>query len=266
MIRKFQIPHTTTEPHSPWQNRAEYAIQELKKYARHLMQEMQTPIRLWCFCFQYCADILSLCATGRFELQGRTPFELVTNYTPDISEYVEIKWFQWCYSFNESTRTKDLCRWIGPAAGIGQAFCSYILLSNGEFIARSSIIPIPIDDLEMPDLKLQCQNFMQSIHSKIGTYKQPVYANAKDYNQLDPNIFNHLNQSEADYLPYGNEIIDAIPAEIDMPYLDQLDEYIGTKVVIPGSTPDTAPVLAIVKGRKRDNNGNPVGIKMTTQY
>ena len=102
---------------------------------------------------------------------------------------------------------------------------------------------------------------MQSIHSKIGTYNQPVYANAKDYNQLDQNIFDHLNQAEADYLPYGNEIIDAIPAEIDMPYLDQLDEYIGTKVVIPGSTPDTAPVLAIVKGRKRDNNGNPVGIK-----
>ena len=55
--------------------------------------------------------------------------------------------------------------------------------------------------------------------------------------------------------------MDAIPAEVDMPYLEQLDEYIGLKVVIPGSTPDTEPVLAIVKGRKRDSDGNPIGIR-----
>ena len=28
--------------------------------------------------------MLSLLATGRFELQGRTPYEAIMNYTPDI--------------------------------------------------------------------------------------------------------------------------------------------------------------------------------------
>ena len=86
--RKFDIQQTFTEPNSPLQNRAEFAIGEIKSYARHIMQRTQTPVRLWCFAYEYAADLLSLCAPGRYELHGRTPYELVTHYTPDISEYV----------------------------------------------------------------------------------------------------------------------------------------------------------------------------------
>ena len=93
MIRKFGLKHTYTEPHSPWQNRAEFAIGEIKRYSRRLMQSTQTPIRLWCFCYEYSADLLSLCATGRYSLHGRTPYERVMNYTPDISEFATYKWY-----------------------------------------------------------------------------------------------------------------------------------------------------------------------------
>ena len=84
-LRKFGIWSSFTEPWSPWQNRAEYTISEVKHYARKLMQVTSTPAKLWCFYYEYSADILSLCATGRFDLRGRTPYEVVTNYTPDIS-------------------------------------------------------------------------------------------------------------------------------------------------------------------------------------
>ena len=42
-LRKFGIRPTYTEPHSPWQNRAEASIGELKSYARRLMQKTSTP-------------------------------------------------------------------------------------------------------------------------------------------------------------------------------------------------------------------------------
>ena len=130
MMRKFGIYQTFTEPHSPWQNRAEPAIGEVKAYARRLMQKTNTPVRLWCFCYEYSADVLSLLATGRFDLQGRTSYEVFMHYTPDISEYVSYTWFQWCHYYDESTKSKRLCRWLGPAHQVGQAFCSYILLDN----------------------------------------------------------------------------------------------------------------------------------------
>ena len=124
------------------------------------MQSTNTPIRLWCFCYEYTAEILSLCATGRFDLHGRTPYEHVLNYTPDISELATFSWFQWCYYFDKSTKTKCLCRWLGPAHGIGQAFCSYLLIESANFITRSSVIPVPEDELQSPLVQQNCKNFM----------------------------------------------------------------------------------------------------------
>ena len=109
ILQKIGIPQTFTEPHSPWQNQAEPAISEIKHYARQIMMETQTPIRLWCFCYEYAADLLSLLAIGRFDLQGQTPYKLVMQYTPDISEYVSFIWFQWCWYHDETTKTKRLC-------------------------------------------------------------------------------------------------------------------------------------------------------------
>ena len=106
--RKYDIQQSFTEPESPWQNRAEFAIGEVKSYARRLMQRTQTPVRLWCFCYEYSADLLSLCASGRYELHGRTPCELVTHYTPDISEYVSYRWYDWCYYWDETTKEKRI--------------------------------------------------------------------------------------------------------------------------------------------------------------
>ena len=44
LLRKFGVYSSYTEPHSPWQNRAEPAIGEVKTYSRKIMQKTQTPI------------------------------------------------------------------------------------------------------------------------------------------------------------------------------------------------------------------------------
>jgi hypothetical protein len=255
-MRKLGIYATYTEPHSPWQNRAEPAIGEVKTYARRLMQRSRTPIRLWCFCYEYSADVLSILATGRFELQGRTPYEAVMNYTPDISEYASFTWFQWCYYFDEATKCKSLCRWLGPAHHIGQSFCSYIILEGGKFIARSSVIGIPDHELESPELKKQTDTFMETLESKIGNYRQPAF-NIEVPDEIYYEAFGDDTTSDDNVLPYGDEINDVKTTEVDEAYLEALDEYIGVQVVIPGR--DAQPVLATVKKRKRDHDGNPSG-------
>ena len=91
LCRKFQIKQTFTEPYSPWQNRAEHGINEIKSYGTKIMEASNAPLRLWCFAFEYAADILSLLATGAYQLGGRTPYEIVMGYTPNISEYVSFQ-------------------------------------------------------------------------------------------------------------------------------------------------------------------------------
>ena len=106
---KHGIQQSFTEPHSPWQNRAETGIRGVKTFGRKIMEEEQAPIRLWCFAYEYAAELQCLMATGIFDLEGRTPYEHIMQYTPDISEYVVFRWYQWSYYWNEITKEKDLC-------------------------------------------------------------------------------------------------------------------------------------------------------------
>lgn len=46
-------------------------------------------------------------------------------------------------------------------------------------------------------------------------------------------------------LPFGDELIDLPEDEIDQPYIDALDTFLGAKVVVPGK--DLIAVLAEIK-------------------
>ena len=178
------------------------------------------------------------------------------NYTPDISEYASFSWYQWCWYFNENMKAKELCRWLGPAHHVGQSFCSYILLSNGNYIARSSVIGIPDADLWSDDMIQRTQAFTKEVESNIGNYNQPLY-NPANPNAVYASIFNNEYYDDETILPYGDEIIDAKIEDINEVYLDYLNEYINAKVVIPGR--DAVPVLATIKQRKRVSSGRPIG-------
>jgi hypothetical protein len=104
--RKVRLDHaikqTLSEPYSPWQNRAEGAIRDVKNHARCLMSRNNAPRCLWDFCTCYTAEIRCLTAQPLYSLHGRTAYELVTGDTPDISEYAEFDWYQpiWYYEGN----------------------------------------------------------------------------------------------------------------------------------------------------------------------
>ena len=93
------------------------------------------------------------------------------NYTPDISEYSSFSWFQWLWFYDEILKTNQLCIWLVLAHGVGQAFCPYILTDNGEFITRSSVIPIDEHELNSDHMTKQCNNFMERAEAKIGNSK-----------------------------------------------------------------------------------------------
>ena len=102
---------------------------------------------------------------------------MIMNCNPDISECVSFDWFQWCYYFDEDSKTKKLCRWLGPTHEVGQYFGYLILLSNGQCKARSSVIPISDHELDSDELKRHANVFMDCVHEKIGNTKEPTCNN-----------------------------------------------------------------------------------------
>ena len=123
-------------------------------------------------------------------------------------------------------------------------------------MARSSILGISPRDLTSDDMISRTSKCIQSVE-EIGNSKQPIYEDV-DPKSIRFTAFGDERDEDEYLLPYGDEIVDQKIEEIDDVYIEALNTYIGTQVVVPGK--DYIPVLTTVKKRKRDASGNLVGI------
>ena len=167
---------TQTEKNSPWQNRTEVEIRELKKHVRRFMTKTQTPLVLWDFCCSYAVELRNRLARPLPQLHGRTPYEVLTGNTPDISEYLEFSWYQpiWYYEpevFPEQSKT--LARWIGIAHRVGQAMCYWVLPSSGVPIARTTIQALTSLELKTETCQTQIRQLDEKIRAKFQHLEDP---------------------------------------------------------------------------------------------
>ena len=94
LIKSYHIKHSFTEPHTPWQNRAEGAIKELKRHTARLMRVTNSPKRLWGYCCLLVTRLRNMTPNNYYLAKGQTPHEIVTGDTPDISEYCAFTWYE----------------------------------------------------------------------------------------------------------------------------------------------------------------------------
>ncbi len=73
ICKDANINATHTEPESPWQNKTEIEIRELKRHIRRYMARTNTPTVLWVFCCQYISELRNFLARPMLQLKGHTP-------------------------------------------------------------------------------------------------------------------------------------------------------------------------------------------------
>jgi hypothetical protein len=180
VMQKFDIKPTMSEPYSPWQVGVERSIREVKKAMRTLMNNTKAPKCLWDYCAVYACEIRCLTVHSNFAAQGCTPYELVTERTLDISEYVEFEWYEvlWYYDQDDfPTDRRRLGRWLGVAHRVGQACCYYILPFSGEPIVHSTVQKVTKDECKSSDFKEKLQAYDFSIDTKLGKADIPTMPN-----------------------------------------------------------------------------------------
>lgn len=267
LIKEFRIPMTLTEPYSPWQNRGEIGVREIKKLGKALLRRTNAPLRLWDFAFEHAANILSLTATGAPHLGNRTGYELVTQITPDISPYIVFDWFEWCWYWDESQSTKQLCRWLGVAEGIGQVMTFWVIKENGQFIARSSVVPLSQAELDSAEFQRLLNTFTLELERRIGDHNKALVTNdiiVDDTDPINDNFSDGVDQanplaSEGETLPW--DAVDSdIPKEVTSSdrAMEELDEFIGAKVKLMTSEGEQ---MVTVTSRKRNHSGALIGKK-----
>ncbi len=102
--KKHLFQRRLTEPYSPWQNKAEREIQELKKHYRRIMHRARCPEVFWDYGMSYTSQIRE--RMSRDACGGRTPLEPTTGETPDISEYLDFAFYDWV-KFHDLTKARE---------------------------------------------------------------------------------------------------------------------------------------------------------------
>ena len=224
-MRKYKVHHSSSEPHSPWQNDAERKIGKIKLLGRYLMQSTNTPIRLWDMAYMHAAAITSITASNHVDPLHRTPFEHVMGFTPDISEYAAFKWYEWLWYWDPGDIQKQkLGRWCGVADTIGSGHTYFVLTDKGNIIARSSVTRLSDDDLESK--KALMSSFDVTISELVGTYNKAAYVKGEMLDEQQPymdlirvlmkNIILKMTQSS---------LLMTMMAQLTMAYLRQMMKH-----------------------------------------
>ena len=149
-INLIRARHHVTEYASPWQNRAEREIGEIKRGIKRATSRSQSPKRLWDYCGQWVAAIRRKTAHNYPELDGMPPEELMHGRMVDISAYAQFDWYEYVWYIDKTENTADtnrkLGRWIGVAENRGSPMTYMVLPKSCRPIARSSVFPLTQDD------------------------------------------------------------------------------------------------------------------------
>ena len=270
--RKEGIDLTTIEPERPNENYGEYIVQIVKKGSAQLMSKKKVPMRLWCYAIDYFSDLASLTVPGMYRNKGRTGYEIVYGHTPDISEYVEFQFYEYCWYWDTPQsypkEKKSLGRWLGVAHRVGQAMVYWIMNSHGKVIARSTVAQLSPSDYDVTEYKQRMTDLDATIQSKIGDYRNAVN---EDHTEVPDLSDDELDEQlafcfgiESDTLKSDDSDAKGDP---DRPDVDgagndvestAFDKYLGINVKLRGDDNESI-IMGKVIGRKRDQDGIPIG-------
>jgi hypothetical protein len=83
-LNLYHMNHHVTEPYSPWQNKAEAEIREIKRMIKTHMYKSQCLKRFWCYCGEWVAAIRQFMAHNMPVLDGTNLYERIYAQTADI--------------------------------------------------------------------------------------------------------------------------------------------------------------------------------------
>jgi hypothetical protein len=94
--------------------------------------EVIVPARLWDYGFVWVCEAENVCANLSKYAVGRMPIEIITGDTPDISEYLDFKFYDWVmFRTNAGLGEAALGRWIGVSHRVGRLMSYGILPESG---------------------------------------------------------------------------------------------------------------------------------------
>ena len=255
-LRWHHIDWAQTEPYTHRQNRAEDCIREVRRRWRMLTSRREVPRRLWDYALVHISRIMCLTARGD---DDHTPYEELTGETPDISEYIDFQFYDWVYYVDNPYRKEEapkLGRWLGVSHRASAAMCFYVLARNGQILSRSSVQHVPIDEQLSSETARRMEEFTLEVNGRLSDTRHRIPMTEENAFYIEDDVGDDPDPQDDNVIDPNNPspIVDADEVWSTP---DAYDQYIGAEVHISHGDADRR--RGIVRKRKRDEEGNPIG-------
>ena len=267
-LRRYDIDQHTSSPYRPNENPAEGAIREIKKAYYRLKEKTDMPDQLWDYALDYICETSSLVTNSSRYSKGRTPIEIITGETPDISEYMDFGLYDWVtYRSNAGLGEPALGRWLGISHKVGKAMSYWILPPSGIPVSCITVQRLTNLQRQMDRYKRLMKEFQDKITARWANTQGVVIADIPgtgDHNGAHPNVLS-LEKEDDDFLSEYNRVIhsDDLKEADDLtvydPEFGTTDPYLDMELALRPSEEEPAH-YARVKRRSVDDEGRPLGI------
>jgi hypothetical protein len=104
------------------------------------MLKKKVPPRLLDYGFTWVCETDNVCAIMSRYADGRTPLEIITGETPNISEYMDFDFYDWVlYRSNAGHREVEVARWLGVSHRVGRLMSYWLLPESGIPISVTTV-------------------------------------------------------------------------------------------------------------------------------
>lgn len=260
VIRRANIQFHVSGPRRPNKNPTEAAIREVKKRWYRVMAKRSVLQRLWDFGITWVCETANVTVSSSRYADGRTPLEIVTGITPDITEYLDFGFYDWVtYKTGGGVHPPELGRWLGVSHRVGLLMSYWILPASAIPISCDTVQRLTNSEQQTDEWKQRMADFTQRIKSRMEAQSAVVprpSIPASDRYLID------LNHEDKKFMAEYHRVIDdpQLPHDDDTPTDDyqELDPYLGMEIGLPRGHDDLL-IHAQVKRRALDVHGRPVG-------
>ena len=261
-IRKYEIKYHVSGPRRPNENPAEQSIHEVKKRWYRIMLKKKVPARLWDYGFTWVCEIENVSANLSKYAEGRTPIEIITGDTPDISEYLDFEFYDWVlFRSNAGLGEVELGRWLGVSHRVGRMMSYWLLPPSGIPISATTVQRLTNAERATNEMQKRMDEYDAKLKVLFEAQSADVTHSLRDV--PSDKIVDPQDEDPTFYDDFARVIDDAQLAHSDNEVkIDdteiESDNYIGMEFAMARGG-EESPIHGKVRRRVTDEEGIAVG-------
>ena len=224
------------------------------------MLNKKVPKWLWDYGIKWVCEVMQRTASISGDLSGRTALEQLTGETPEMSEYLDCTFYDWCwYNDNAGLGETNLGHWLGDSHLVGSLMSYWVLAQKGNVISRTTVSRVTTLETQVDSTKSCLQKFDTAITDRLNDEAHIIIEGGKSqpYDWSDHSFDEDFEFVDEFHLVVSNNEIKEANEEFTPDTYD--DRYLNMELAVPsGDNPN--PQYAKGTNQLRDANGIPIGM------